>query len=128
MTALLIAAGQLATFGVLSRFSFEGAAFAWGGAYGTVILYDLIGAQLAVRSFNRGVRRSRAFQIGSGLLAIATAGSVAFVLGTRAPDWEPRHLLPGNGEPIENQYDIKRYGDDYDPWIDPFSAPVPRRP
>jgi hypothetical protein len=128
VTALLLAAGQLATFAVFTQFSFTGAAIAWGGAYGTIILYDLVGAQVAVRSFNRGVRRSRAYQLVAGAAALALAGTVAFTLGTNAPDWEPRHLLRGGygDAPVRDRFDYKRYGDDYDPWIDPFSAPVPR--
>ena len=129
VTALFLAVGQLATFVVFTQFSFEGAAIAWGGAYITVILFDLVGAQIAVRAFNRGLRSSRLTQALTGAGALALAAGIAFTLGTKAPDWEPRNLW--NGEygdgPVRERFDHKNYGDDYDPWIDPFSAPIPRR-
>ena len=126
VTAIILAAGQLATFVVFSRFPFEAAAIAWGGAYGTIILFDLVGAQLAVRAYNRGDRRGVGAQLGAGALAVGLASAVAFTLGTKAPDWERRFLIDrGVSDPSE-QVDHLDYGDQYDPWIDPFSAPVPQ--
>lgn len=127
VTAVMLAAGQLATFVVFTQFSFDSAAIAWGGAYGTVIIYDLVGAQLAVRAYNRGVRRGVGAQLGAGVLALGLAAAVAFTAGTKVPQWQPRHLFDaGYDEPVR-RLDYRQHGDDYDPWIDPFSAPVPRQ-
>lgn len=129
-TAIMLAAGQLASFAVFSQLPFDSAAIAWGGAYVTIIAFDLVGSQLAVRAYNRGFRRGVAAQIGAGALALGLATGVASVLVETDPERRERdrpELFDRGYRDQPSHFDNKHYGDDYDPWIDPFSAPVPRQ-
>jgi hypothetical protein len=50
-----------------------------------LLLLDLVGGQLGVRAYNRGVRRSAVSQVAAGAVIVAVAGGVGMVIGSHLP-------------------------------------------
>lgn len=132
ITGLVLAAGQIGIFAVLFSSHRWPEAVGWYSGFGVVVLYDLLGSQVAVRATNRGRRRGALAQAFSGLAAVGLAVAAATFISERAQDWRPRSLLPaatdyGDGAPYRSVEDLQRRHD-YDPWLDPYTPPAPSAP
>jgi hypothetical protein len=135
VTALILAAGQLGVFAILMMTRRWEQALGWYSAFGVIVLYDLVGSQIAVRAHNRGVRRGALAQLISGAAALGLVAAVASFVADRAHEWRPRDLLPmaarGDFEPAsaaERLREMTGEGHAYDPWLDPYSLPAPSAP
>lgn len=101
-TAVAIAAGQFWGIRVFVN-STEWAGVVTGTVvFATLMLCDVIGAQLAVREYNRGVRRGAGFQIAVGAAFVSLAMALASVIGPRVP--EPDRDSKPYAVPIPAQY------------------------
>ena len=135
VTALILAAGQLGVIAILMMTRRWEQVLGWYSAFGVIVLYDLVGSQIAVRAHNRGVRRGALAQVISGAAALGLVAAVASFVADRAHEWRPRDLLPmaarGDFEPASATDRLREMTGDgraYDPWLDPYSLPVPSAP
>lgn len=129
LTAGILAAGQLGVFALLFASNRWMELVGWYCGFGALVLYDLVGSQIAVRAHNRGERRGLLAQALSGLAALSLVAGVATFVADKAPDWRPRLLLPGAADDAPaRSIDSQRHRHQYDPWIDPYSPPAPALP
>lgn len=86
-TTMVIAAGQV--LAILNMVSGTWQGYVMGlTMYGSLLAFDLIGGQLALRAYNRGQRPSRLSQLIVGALFVAAAGGIGSFVGPRVA--EPR--------------------------------------
>jgi hypothetical protein len=97
-TAAVMAVGQAVAF--INMMSMRWHTVAIGIAmFGTLILLDLVGGQLAARAYNRGARPSPVRQLLTGAAFVAVAGVVSNYVGPRLPepkraDAASQHVAP----------------------------------
>lgn len=102
-TAVAIAAGQVWGIRVFIN-STEWAGIVTGTVvFATLMLCDVLGSQVAVREYNRGTRRSPAYQIAIGAAFVTLAVALGSLIGPRVPEPPDRDSDP-YAVPIPAQY------------------------
>ncbi|HTE51533.1 MAG TPA: DUF2007 domain-containing protein [Kofleriaceae bacterium] len=128
-TAIALLVGQLVAMGLL----FLGTGwYEWTfglTALGAIVACDLVGSMVAARAHRRGVRRSRAWQVGLGTVYVAGSLGLAQLLGPHLTD-------PTEGEPtggwrrVQHQSPLERIDRplEHDPSFPPLTSEHPANP
>lgn len=91
-TTLMIAAGQI--LAILNMMGGTWRAYITGVTmFSLLLVFDLIGGQLAVRAHNRGQRPSRFSQLMVGAAFVAAAGTIGTLLSSRIPEPKRRSAI-----------------------------------
>jgi len=99
-TTLVIAAGQI--LALINIFTGTWESYIMGlTMLGLLLVFDVVGSQLAVRSYNRGHRAPRLTQLLVGVAFVAAAGSIGSFVGPRVnePKQKPKVALTAPAAP-----------------------------
>lgn len=90
-TAAVLAGGQIWALCVLAGASSWPELAEGATLFSSILLFDLVGAQLACRAANRGVRRAASAQLALGAAFVAAAVALGSTLGPRIPPPAQEH-------------------------------------
>ena len=119
ITGLFFVFGFISGFVLLADARSEQELFGLGLGMGVLIISDFVGAQIAVRAYNRGVRRGILYQVAAGAIILAVTFGVS-----RAPT-----LLVDLDEAFYKTPDLSQiqrelvYPDAPDPWMQDIIPP-----